>query len=190
MRIYTRKGDQGRTMVIGGTVDKDHVRIEAYGTIDELNSHIGLAVSYMDEEYEDVKAVLLKIQHELFDCGTDLARIAQGEHRVAMKAEMVEQLEHWIDHFEQKISPITHFILPGGSALSALLHVSRTICRRAERCIVTLAKEHAVHDETKQYINRLSDLLFTLARVANARVNVPDVAYKHSASEHRGDDPS
>lgn len=178
MKIYTRTGDAGQTGVIGGRVDKDDVRVEAYGVVDELNSCLGLAISYMDAEiYGDVLKDLKQIQHELFDCGSDLARLKQGEKPFVVTAQMVERLEAWIDRYDEATSPLARFILPGGSQVSAALHVCRATCRRAERCIVALGKEQQMNEEVRRYMNRLSDLFFTLARVANAREGVADVEY-------------
>lgn len=188
MKIYTRAGDGGQTTVIGGKVDKDNLRVEAYGTIDELNSCVGQAVSFMDDEkYGRLKADLLQIQHELFDCGTDLAILKQGTRPYVVTSSMVEQLEAWIDHYDEETPDITRFILPGGSVVSSALHVCRTVCRRAERTIVSLAREQDINEEVRRYINRLSDLFFTVARVANVREAVADVTYIRSAEVFRND---
>lgn len=182
MKIYTGRGDGGQTVVIGGAVLKDDARIEAYGTIDELNSCLGFAISLMtDEALAELKTDLLQIQHELFDCGTDLAILKEGEqHRYAVSAHMVEHLERKIDYYTAQTEPINYFILPGGSSLSSALHMCRTICRRAERRIVTLGRQQAINEEVRRYMNRLSDLLFTVARVANVKEGVGDVAYERN----------
>lgn len=192
MKIYTRKGDAGRTMVIGGSADKDHARIEAYGTIDELNSSIGMVISHMlqDDEYADMRTVLMQIQHELFDCGTDLARLDHGTAPFVIEASNVDQLEQWIDEYDQENPEITFFILPGGCTVASLLHVSRSLCRRAERRVVTLAKQVTINEEVRRYMNRLSDLLFVLARVANTRKQIPDVAYISKVNKAGGADLS
>jgi cob(I)alamin adenosyltransferase len=186
MKIYTRSGDAGQTSIIGGRVDKDDLRVEAYGTVDELNSLIGLAISWMPTEpYADLRADLLEIQHELFDCGHDLALIRAETEHFKVKQEMVDRLETLIDRYEQETPEITRFILPGGSTLSSTLHLCRTVCRRAERRIVTLTKAEQTNDAVRRYLNRLSDLFFTIARVANVRENVADVEYIRSAEVFR-----
>ncbi|GIQ70971.1 cob(I)yrinic acid a,c-diamide adenosyltransferase [Xylanibacillus composti] len=176
MKIYTRTGDQGETGVIGGRVPKNSVRVEAYGTVDELNSFIGLAVSSMAEDrYSDMRADLLEIQHELFDCGADLATLHARSYKV--EASMTDRLEAAIDRYEKETSALSHFVLPGGSAAAAHLHISRTVCRRAERRVVELALQEEINIEVRTYLNRLSDFLFMLARAANAREGVEDIHY-------------
>ncbi|MBP1993507.1 cob(I)yrinic acid a,c-diamide adenosyltransferase [Paenibacillus eucommiae] len=182
MNIYTRTGDAGQTSVIGGRVDKDDIRVEAYGTVDELNSFLGQAVSFMDKGcFEDLREDLLQIQHELFDCGSDLAILQKGERTFKVTAGMVDALEVWIDKYDAETADITRFILPGGSKASSALHVCRTVCRRAERRVVTLARTKEINPEVRRYLNRLSDLFFTVARTANFREGVSDVEYVRSA---------
>lgn len=182
MNLYTRSGDTGQTSIIGGRVDKDDTRIEAYGTIDELNSFVGQAASLMDSEaFADLKAELLQIQHELFDCGSDLAYARLSEDRYKVGAELAERLEAWIDRHESSNPSLEKFILPGGSPLAAALHVCRTICRRAERRTVTLGREHEINPEVLTYLNRLSDYFFAAARAANALLQVEDTEYVRSA---------
>jgi cob(I)alamin adenosyltransferase len=188
MKIYTRTGDAGQTGVIGGRVDKDDVRVEAYGTVDELNCFVGQAISIMEAKrhlYDDLLADLLQIQHELFDCGHDLAVLKPEARPYKVQDGLAGQLEAWIDKYDAETPDITRFILPGGSAASAALHVCRTVCRRAERRIVTLAREQPINEEVRRYLNRLSDLFFTVARTANFRENVPDVEYVRSAEVFR-----
>ncbi|TBL71428.1 cob(I)yrinic acid a,c-diamide adenosyltransferase [Paenibacillus thalictri] len=182
MKIYTRTGDGGQTAVIGGRVDKDDARVEAYGTVDELNSFIGVAISGLDRgKYGDLADDLLYIQHELFDCGADLASLKQQEGRpYKVNADMTSRLEQWIDRYDAETPDITRFILPGGTQASSALHVCRTVCRRAERHVVTLAKSQEINNEVRKYLNRLSDFLFTAARLANFRDGVEDVAYERS----------
>lgn len=179
--IYTRTGDKGKTSLIGGRVDKDHLRVEAYGTIDEANSFIGweLALLADDERFRDLCVELQKIQHELFDCGGDLA-IVNGKLPYKATEEMVAFLEQRIDAYVQE-APLEKFILPGGPAL----HLARTVVRRAERCIVSLQKAEPINDVVLKYMNRLSDYLFSAARVVNARLGVEDVEYERSASCRR-----
>lgn len=186
MAIYTRTGDQGETSVIGGRVGKDDVRVEAYGTIDELNCFVGQARSLMeDERFADVREQLLEIQHELFDCGSDLAFVKLSENRYKVKSEMAVRLEGWIDVLQAENPVLERFILPGGSQLSSVLHVCRTVCRRAERRAVTLARSAEVNPEAVIYLNRLSDYFFALARAANTRLNIADVEYVRSKKVFR-----
>lgn len=186
MNIYTRTGDAGQTGVIGGRVSKDDVRVEAYGTVDELNSHVGVAIAELEaERFADVRADLLRIQHELFDCGHDLALVRKERREYKVGSAMTGWLEERIDAYDAETPDITRFILPGGSKASALLHVCRTVCRRAERRVVTLAKGHETNEEVRRYLNRLSDFLFTVARTANFRAGVEDVAYERSAEVFR-----
>ncbi|WP_123041674.1 cob(I)yrinic acid a,c-diamide adenosyltransferase [Cohnella candidum] len=187
MNIYTRTGDEGKTSVIGGgRVAKDDVRIEAYGTIDELNSFVGQAAAWMACEdagvWGDMAERLILIQHELFDCGSDLSYASPEPDKMKVNDEMTNRLERWIDEYEQQTPPIQRFILPGGSPPAALLHVCRTVCRRAERRVVALAAERPCPAEVRRYLNRLSDFLFTAARAANARLGVPDAEYERGAN--------
>jgi len=186
MKIYTRTGDAGQTGVIGGRVMKDDARVEAYGTVDELNSFVGAAVSLLPAEgFDDMKEDLLGIMHELFDCGSDLALLNQDARPYKVTEEMAGRLENLIDQYDEETPDITRFILPGGSPVSSALHVCRTVCRRAERRIVTLAREQATNEAVRKYINRLSDLFFTLARAANARAGVGDIEYVRSPDVFR-----
>jgi cob(I)alamin adenosyltransferase len=186
MKIYTRTGDAGQTGVIGGRCSKDDARVEAYGTVDELNSFLGQAISFMEgERFDDLRADLVQVQHELFDCGSDLAVLRPQLRPYKVTAKMVERLERWIDRYDAETPDITRFILPGGSKVSALLHVCRTVCRRAERRVVTLAREQEINAEVLRYLNRLSDLFFTVARAANHREGVGDVEYERSAEVFR-----
>ena len=178
MKIYTRRGDGGQTSLFGGTaVRKDDPRIEAYGTVDELNSAIGMAraigpASPVDEDLE-------QIQRTLFEVGAHLA--SPGSDRFPPPArEQIAALERRIDDLESTLQPLTTFILPGGSPGAAQLHVARTICRRAERLIVPLL-EGAEDDTTLVYMNRLSDFLFVAARAVNAADGTPDVPWRGSA---------
>ncbi|MDX1964195.1 MAG: cob(I)yrinic acid a,c-diamide adenosyltransferase [Pirellulales bacterium] len=170
MKIYTKTGDEGETGLFGGgRVRKDHARIEAYGTVDELNA--GLGVIRAEQLPTEIERLLHRIQNELFDLGAELATPQPGilPHRI--NAEAISALERVIDQFEQELPPLKNFILPAGGRGAALMHVSRTVCRRAERCVVRLqdVTEQPVAPEIMIYLNRLSDLLFVLARVLNAR---------------------
>jgi cob(I)alamin adenosyltransferase len=185
VNIYTKTGDKGKTSLIGGRVDKDDVRVEAYGTIDELNSFVGQAICQLEEElFQDLKEELVNIQHELFDCGSDLAFAKQG-HPYKVNDTMIEQLESRVDVYMEEAPPIERFILPGGTLAAATLHICRTISRRAERLVVSVQKEHQINEAVMRYLNRLSDYFFAAARVANARAGVKDVEYVRSAKVFR-----
>lgn len=185
VRIYTRTGDEGMTGVVGGRVSKDDIRVEAYGTIDEVNAFVSEAISRLDpDKSADMIQDLLEIQHELFDAGGDLAQ-AGKKRNYRVTAEMVQRLEKWIDRYNDEAPPIKRFILPGGTSASAALHVARVLTRRAERRVVTLCREEETNDEVRRYLNRLSDFFFAIARAANARAKVPDVEYKRSGQVFR-----
>lgn len=171
MKIYTKTGDKGTTSLYGGTkVDKNDLRIETYGTVDELNSYIGLIRSYPIAENLNIQ--LIQIQKDLFNLGAELATqsdkimLANGKPRLkVMIAESdIEQLENWIDQTDAELEMMTHFILPGGNQASSHTHVARCICRRSERLIVGLSKVEEIRPEVTKYVNRLSDYLFTIAR--------------------------
>ncbi|MFC7391935.1 cob(I)yrinic acid a,c-diamide adenosyltransferase [Scopulibacillus cellulosilyticus] len=186
MKIYTRTGDKGKTGLIGGRVDKDDVRVEAYGTIDEVNSFVGKAMTELNEDkFKDVLQDLEKIQHELFDCGGDLANVTS--HRsYKLQKESIDELEERIDQFIAEAPNVERFILPGGTSAAATIHIARTITRRAERLIVKLTKtSEDVPPLALAYVNRLSDYFFALARVINFRLNVKDVEYVRSAKVFR-----
>lgn len=164
-RIYTRTGDDGTTgLGDGSRVPKDDLRIEAYGTLDELNSHCGalLAAGCTDE---DIGACLSEIQQTLFDLGSELC--IPGYRVIETSA--VDWLETWLDHWNEELPPLKDFILPGGNAAAAACHLARTVCRRAERLIVRLSRAEDVNPAALAYINRLSDLLFVIARVLARR---------------------
>lgn len=169
-RIYTRTGDQGQTSLGDGTrVSKDHLRVEAYGSVDELNSVLGLLLAHHPQLPE--AALLRGVQNDLFDVGADLCvPQAAGEapsERLRVKAEQAVRLEQAIDQYNSGLQPLTSFILPGGQPAAAWEHLARTVCRRAERAVVALAHVEAVNPQVIVYLNRLSDLLFVLARLAN-----------------------
>ena len=179
MKIYTRAGDAGDTALFDGTrVRKSDPRIEAYGHVDELNAMLGLARTGCADPV--LAELLVHLQHDLFALGARLAdpnaRIAGRVRKAALGADDVRRLEGWIDQAEAELAPLRRFILPGGAPSGAALHVARTICRRAERHIVSLG-DGAVHPDLLAYVNRLSDLLFVLARLANARAGVPEVEW-------------
>lgn len=186
MKIYTKTGDKGQTGIIGGRVDKDDIRVEAYGTVDELNGFVGQAITELDSDiFKDVLEDLEKIQHELFDCGGDLASVAK-KRPLKLKEDMVEYLEERIDVMVEETPKLERFILPGGTKPAATIHIARTIARRAERLVVALIKQdETVPPVTLQYLNRLSDYFFALARVINFRLEVDDVEYVRSAKVFR-----
>jgi cob(I)alamin adenosyltransferase len=180
-KIYTKTGDKGDTGLFGGgRVPKYSLRIEAYGTVDELNSFIGLASTEVKDT--DVEALLEKIQSELFTVGSNLAApdIEKDKSRIIPKVteEFIKDTENAIDKFEEKLEPLKNFILPGGSKGAALLHVCRTICRRAERKVVELKSKEIVNDNIVIFLNRLSDLFFVLARHENKISGISDVKWK------------
>jgi cob(I)alamin adenosyltransferase len=192
MKLYTKTGDGGMTGMIGGRVRKDDARVEACGTIDELNSLVGLAIqsAVLDGRYADLAGRLTDIQHELFDCGSDLSHMIPGDRPYKVTPEMVEALEADIDRLHAEAPPIRRFILPGGTPLAAWLHACRTVCRRAERRTVSLAGVAETNREVLRYLNRLSDYFFAAARSANARAGVPDTEYARGAGVFRLEDPS
>lgn len=184
MKLYTRTGDEGKTSVIGGRLDKDDTRVVAYGTTDELNSFIGLAHSQLEDDlFQDIKSELVKIQHELFDCGGDLAMVKASEnHPYKTKQESIDFLEGRIDEYIKETPELERFILPGGALPASTLHVCRTVTRRAERYVAKLHRESDVFNPiVLKYINRLSDYFFAIARVVNHRLHVKDVEYERSA---------
>lgn len=174
MKIYTKKGDQGETGLFGGDrVPKDHLRIRAYGTLDELNAALGLASSA--PEFGDR---LRRIQGELFQLGAELATPRGKSPSVALVAAgEVALLETEIDGMEKSLPPLTHFILPGGTAVAAQLQVARTVCRRAERELVVLHRAEPLRPVVLEYVNRLSDYLFVASRFANHTAKVADVLW-------------
>jgi cob(I)alamin adenosyltransferase len=178
MKIYTKTGDQGETGLFGGPrVRKDHLRIEAYGAVDELNAVLGVARS--ETPPAEIDALLAEIQNSLFDLGAELATPEPARMGVPMVgAAHVEALERAIDRYEAGLAPLKTFILPGGARAAAQLHVARTVCRRAERRLITLAAAEAISAQLIIYLNRLSDLLFVLAREANRADGQSDVPWR------------
>ncbi|HLV60045.1 MAG TPA: cob(I)yrinic acid a,c-diamide adenosyltransferase [Fredinandcohnia sp.] len=175
-RIYTRTGDKGDTGLFGGgRVRKDDPRVEAYGTVDELNAAIGLAAATTDDA--QVRDWLRRIQSELFVLGAELATPdpAHVKKQVAhLDAETIARWEQVIDTIDAEVPPLQHFVLPGGAPAAAHLHLARTICRRAERRLLSLAAQAEIRSECVAYLNRLSDLLFMLARLLNHRGGVDE----------------
>ena len=175
MKIYTKTGDTGETGLYGGIrVSKDSMRIEACGTVDELNACIGLVRSQSPDA--EVDAILHRIQNELFDIGADLATLETHPKAANLRIPptLTPELEKEIDRYEDQLPALKNFILPGGSACGATIHLARTVCRRAERCVVRLAETETANPEVRIYLNRLSDLLFVLARTVNHRSDEPE----------------
>jgi len=168
--LYTRSGDAGTTALFGGgRVAKDSLRVEAYGCVDELNSVLGVAACSVEQP--DLREIIASIQNELFNVGSELAsetgKASEAGHMFTDEEAKVAHLETLIDEYDAKVEPLRTFILPGGSPGAAMLHFCRTVCRRAERAVVRLAHDEPVNPAVVTYLNRLSDLLFVLARYAN-----------------------
>lgn len=173
-KIYTRTGDKGTTgLGDGSRIEKDSVRVEAYGTADELNSVVGMLLSY--ELPESVRYCLTAVQHDLFDLGGELCIPGHS----VLKDEQVNELENQLDLMNEHLKPLKEFILPGGTQAAAVAHLARTVCRRAERRTITLQNESedAVNAVVVRYLNRLSDLLFVIARYLNHCAEVGDVLW-------------
>ncbi|MEA2079729.1 MAG: cob(I)yrinic acid a,c-diamide adenosyltransferase [Pseudomonadota bacterium] len=178
-RIYTRTGDKGTTGLGDGTrVDKDSLRVEAFGSVDELNSLIGMLVTYKVPEI--IARQLTDIEHDLFDIGGELS--IPGHSVVSDR--QVERLEQFLDTLNADLEPLEEFILPGGTATAAVCHLARTVCRRAERRVVSLAREETLNTASLRYLNRLSDLLFVLARSLNRAAGVKDVLWQRGRKGH------
>ncbi len=182
MKIYTRTGDAGETALFGGgRVSKDHPRVAAYGTVDELNAVVGWAVATVAEPV--IRERLGALQHDLFAVGSALAAPpredgARHPHVPPFPSARIAEMERWMDEAEQELPPLRQFVLPGGTPGAAALHVARTVCRRAERAAVRLATLEEIDDDLVPYLNRLSDLCFTLARLENRRAGVDDVTWQ------------
>ena len=182
-KVYTRTGDDGTTgLGSGGRVGKDSPRIEAYGTVDELNSHIGLALATGINEA--IAVPLAAIQNDLFHLGSDLCVPEEEKARrpvPEIEARHIEALEELMDRLSDELAPLENFVLPGGSPGAAQLHVARTVCRRAERVVIALSRSEKVGAFTVKYLNRLSDALFVMARHENVRRGIPDVLWDSRA---------
>jgi cob(I)alamin adenosyltransferase len=179
VKIYTRTGDAGDTALLGGMrVSKADLRVAAYGEVDELNAWLGMVASLVTDER--LREQVARLQRDLFALGSRLAdpahRIADRVSKTAIGAADVSKLEAWIDELDAELPPLRRFVLAGGTPAGAALHVARTVCRRAERAMVQLG-DGAFEPELLQYVNRLSDLLFTMARAANRRAGVADVEW-------------
>lgn len=186
MKVYTRGGDRGETSLFGGRrVRKDDLRVEAYGAVDELNAALGVAGAAIDAP--DLRQVLERLQRDLFNLGAELAtpdvaeRAARGKPPPRVRRADIEALEALIDRLDAELEPLRSFVLPGGAPAAAALHAARTVCRRAERESVRLAAVEALAPELLGYLNRLSDLLFVMARVANRRAGVAELRWQGRA---------
>jgi len=189
LKIYTKTGDKGDTGLIGGSrISKSDLRIIAYGEVDEANSHIGLIITNIEKNsiFDDVRKILLNVQQDLFVLGAELANPnTLKDENMLVKREMISTIEKYIDNFESELPPISNFILPGGSIESSLLHICRTVVRRAETSAVALAKEQKINEEILTYLNRISDLFFVLARVTNKRQKRDDIPWKLNSDSSR-----
>jgi len=186
-RIYTKGGDKGETALAGGQrVPKDSVRIESYGTVDELNAFLGLACVTCGEQTANAGRlgklghILLRVQHELFNLGSQLSTLPKDLHpkQARITTIEIERLEHEIDEMNEELPVLRSFVLPGGTRLNAELHAARTICRRAERLTVALAREEQTPPEAVKYLNRLSDALFVWSRWASHVMGVPEILWE------------
>jgi len=188
VKVYTRRGDAGETDLFGGErVSKDDARVEAYGAVDELNSVLGVAAAASGQK--DLRDASQRIQGELFDLGAHLAT-PDPAHRErydvpAPRAEDVSALEETIDRLEEELEPLRTFVLPGGTSAAAAFHQARTVCRRAERAVVALGRADDIDPRALGYLNRLSDLLFVMARVENHRAGEPDVPWSGRKGDGR-----
>jgi cob(I)alamin adenosyltransferase len=190
-RIYTRAGDSGETRLVGGQrVPKDDARIDCFGVVDELNAFVGLVRTTVEELSPQVPALtpfaatLKRVQHELFNLGSILATLPEDVHpkQPRITPAEVERLEREIDQANESLASLRSFVLPGGSRLDAELHVCRTICRRAERLLVSLARPQSVPEEALTYLNRLSDALFVWSRWANHVLGTPETLWEPNAT--------
>jgi cob(I)alamin adenosyltransferase len=173
-KIYTRTGDDGTTgLGDGSRVNKDSLRVEAMGDVDELNAVIGILLT--EPLSENIAAVLTRVQHDLFDLGGEIC--IPGFEMV--KPERIQALEQTLDRLNEQLEPLQEFILPGGSRAAAYCHLARTVCRRAERQLTRLSREEAVTPVSLQYLNRLSDLLFVMCRILNKDAGKADVLWKN-----------
>lgn len=182
VKVYTRGGDEGETSLFGGRrVRKDDLRVEAYGAVDELNAILGVAAAELADG--ELVTCLEAVQAALFELGGELAtpnvaeRETRGKGIARVAQKQVDELEAWIDKLDGELEPLRNFVLPGGTRAAALLHYGRTVCRRAERRVVTLSASEAIASVPVRYLNRLSDLLFTLARTVNRRAGVSETLW-------------
>ena len=184
MKIYTKTGDMGETALFGGRrVSKAHARIEAYGLVDQLNAQLGIVALHVDDR--ELSAFIQRVQSQLFDLGADLATPldVKSDYIVRVSADQIEKLEQEIDQMETELSPLKTFILPGGSAAAAHLHMARTICRQAERATVHLSSIEQINENALIMLNRLSDWFFVMARLANHRQQIADIPWISPSSK-------
>ncbi len=185
-KVYTRTGDKGNTSLVGGRrLAKDHVRIESYGTVDELNTVIGVVRSLVLEQepaahWNKLSEILLVIQQKLFDIGSELATHSDDSYEGQITAEEsdIQWLEGLIDALNEKIEPLKSFVLPGGNLINAHLHQARTVCRRAERLVIRFARDEMTNPNVRRFLNRLSDLFFVLARWVSHKTEIPETLWK------------
>jgi cob(I)alamin adenosyltransferase len=188
-KIYTRNGDKGQTQLVGGRdIPKDALRIESYGTVDELNAALGIVRAHLptnpgltDTDRDRLMGWLHDVQQRLFDLGAELATLESDryEGQPTISADHIASLEGLIDEMNQDLKPLTSFVLPGGGQLTAHLHLARTICRRAERRVVTLSNTEAIGEHAIPYLNRLSDALFVVSRFAATRGEEPEILWDY-----------
>ncbi|MCI5071903.1 cob(I)yrinic acid a,c-diamide adenosyltransferase [bacterium] len=179
MKIYTKTGDSGETSLFsGGRVQKNHIRVRAYGEVDELNSLLGCTLSFC--QHEETATQLTRIQSELFSLGAVLATPKKSDYVQELENSHIEALEQEIDHMQAQLSPLKNFILPGGSQCASFLHFARTVCRRAERACLDLHQETALDLWIIQYLNRLSDWLFVCARYQNHLSKISETQWQQS----------
>jgi cob(I)alamin adenosyltransferase len=179
MKIYTKTGDSGETGLFRGSrVPKHDLRVEAYGNVDECNAMLGICLTQI--KHDPIKQLISAIQHELFEIGADLATPPQNQNdsRWRIHHDMTARLEKQIDHFEAQLPELTNFILPGGTLGGSFLHYARAVCRRAERSVTRLAEQQDINQEIIRYLNRLSDLLFVLARAENHQAGSSETIWK------------
>src|SRR4051794_31578220 len=185
-RVYTRQGDKGETGLVGGQrVAKDSPRIAAYGTVDELNTFLGAARATANEQgLKHLAAILLRVQHELFNLGSILATLPEDVHPKQPRVTDIEiaRLEAEMDQMNEDLAPLRSFVLPGGSRLDAELHIARTVCRRAERDCILLGRTESVPAEAIRYLNRLSDALFVWSRWAGQKLGAPETSWEPNQS--------
>jgi cob(I)alamin adenosyltransferase len=191
-RVYTRRGDRGETGLVGGQrVPKDNLRIEAYGTVDELNAFVGAARTSAEESVKSgcaalqpLAAILLRVQHELFNLGSILATLPEDVHpkQARITDAEIARLETEMDQMNEPLPPLRSFVLPGGSRLNTDLHICRTVCRRAERIAVALARQENIPEEAVRYLNRLSDALFVWSRWASHTAGVEETLWEPNRS--------
>ena len=176
MKIYTKTGDEGKTSLFDNSrVWKSDQRIMSYGAVDELNSSLGIALSL--ELDSEIKDILIKLQNDLFIVGSDLANPNMLDKKIRTTPDMITFIEQKIDLLEPQLEPLTSFILPGGTLLASILHLSRTISRRAETHVIALSQNEEINKDAAIYLNRLSDLMFIMARAINQRKNISDIVW-------------